>query len=235
MDDDAVDFAVAAWREDGLWQVVDAPAPCLASTLDSLIERAARAARRGRRARPRLGRRGVLRPRARAAARTSGCCSPTCSPPRTGRSASTRSTGSACPRPRTTRPTTSRPVGDLRIVEDFGLVARRDGAPPRRPRAWPDELLAAIAAPPRLRRAVRPRPRAAPRLTTPLPSRAALRTRSQLGRCAHDSSPCSGAHDRGGSRGRRRRTPCPATRRGAPLAAGEVPDRRGRARRLPAR
>ena len=36
MDDDAVDFAVAAWREDGLWQVVMLP-PHAADTLDSLI------------------------------------------------------------------------------------------------------------------------------------------------------------------------------------------------------
>ena len=36
MDDDAVDFAVAAWREEGLWQVVTLP-PRAADTLESLL------------------------------------------------------------------------------------------------------------------------------------------------------------------------------------------------------
>ena len=36
MDDDAVDFAVAAWREDGLWQVVTLP-PRTGDTLESLV------------------------------------------------------------------------------------------------------------------------------------------------------------------------------------------------------
>lgn len=36
MDDEAVDFAVAAWREDGVWQVVLLP-PRAAESLDSLV------------------------------------------------------------------------------------------------------------------------------------------------------------------------------------------------------
>jgi putative tRNA adenosine deaminase-associated protein len=36
VDDDAVDFAVAAWREDGLWQVVALP-PRTADSLSSLV------------------------------------------------------------------------------------------------------------------------------------------------------------------------------------------------------
>lgn len=36
MDDTAVDFAVAAWREDGLWQVVTLP-PRTGETLESLV------------------------------------------------------------------------------------------------------------------------------------------------------------------------------------------------------
>ncbi len=36
MDDDAVDFAVAAWREDGLWQVVTLP-PRTGDSLETLV------------------------------------------------------------------------------------------------------------------------------------------------------------------------------------------------------
>ena len=37
MDDAAVDFAVAAWREDGLWQVVLLP-PGTGETLEGLVD-----------------------------------------------------------------------------------------------------------------------------------------------------------------------------------------------------
>lgn len=143
MDDDAVDFAVAAWREDGLWQVVMLP-PHASDTLDSLIG--------ALRAQPGEG--GVL-----------GLVSVAeeffvlmrvlgedvrllisdlfaAEDWPLGLDALDRL---GVPSPEDDETDDVAPVGDLRLVEDFGLSRDEMELILDDPEAWPDELLAAIA------------------------------------------------------------------------------------------
>ena len=143
MDDNAVDFAVAAWREDGLWQVVCCrPTPRTRSTRSS-----ARCAR----SRARAGSLGLVSVAEEFFLLTrvlgddvrlllSDLFAAEDWP--LGLDALDRL---GVPSPEDDETDDVAPVGDLRLVEDFGLSRDEMELILDDPEAWPDELLAAIA------------------------------------------------------------------------------------------
>ena len=160
MDDqlDSVDFALAAYRDDGEWQVQDIASPAFES-VESLSHALRRLPGDGGAVGTGRGRRGLLRDRPggrpgdpRAALRHHG----------------RRGVGAGPVGPRLPRPAALRrpedddvaPAGDLDLLADLGMHAMDMGVLLDDDDLYPDEMLSEVARAARLRRALRRRRRA---------------------------------------------------------------------------
>ena len=143
MDDAAIDFAIAAVREESLWQVSTLP-PRAGSDLESFLH--------ALRQQPgEIGTIGfVSSPRTSSSrpactARRSASCSPTSPACRTGRSPRRCSSASDCTSPKGVELEESTPAGDLEIFADLGLPSMELAMLCEDLDLYPDEQIGTIA------------------------------------------------------------------------------------------